>query len=73
MNFFISHKAVRDNISEIKNVKSEKQQLKAEIKNVKSEKQQLKAEIKNVIQGYKEFVSNGNQEKTLKRKLTGKI
>ena len=55
--FFNSHKAVRDNI--------------IEIKKVKSEIQQQKAEINNVIQGYKDFVSDENQEKNAKEELDG--
>ena len=57
--FFNSHKAVRDNI--------------IEIKKVKSEIQQQKAEINNVIQGYKDFVLMKIKKITLKRKWTGKI
>ena len=55
--FFNSHKAVRDNI--------------IEIKKMKSEIQQQKAEINNVIQGYKDFVSDENQEKNAKEELDG--
>ena len=42
-----------------------------EIKKVKSEIQQQKAEINNVIQGYKDFVSDENQEKNAKEELGG--